>query len=451
MAATPNADFVGKLAHALFGGRPPRMLAPGRWLAAPVPPTLPAARIPSAGHVRAICFMPRSNSRRTTREAFLESACGSDQRLREEVSSLLVSDEQAAAFIEKPAATLLRDSGPGPFAPRFAPGAVVGRFEILEFLGAGGISEVYRARDSRLRRTVALKFVTDPEDRDAGSRLLVEAQHASILNHPNICSVHEAEHDAALPFIVLELVEGPTLAEVLKERRPSIREVVQWGKDIAAALDHAHRHSVIHRDLKAANVAVSPDGTVKVLDFGLSRLTTSDGPAQSPAAILTNASVAGTLTHIAPEVLRGAPVDHRVDLWAFGVMLYQLTSGELPFKRATAFDTANAILEATPDPLPATIPADLRRLIERCLAKDPALRVATAAELRKALNAVPLDRVAPWRGVARPTLVAALASAIAIAGWFGWQQICDTRRRYSRCSRSRIPVETPPKRSLPTA
>jgi TolB-like protein/Tfp pilus assembly protein PilF len=357
------------------------------------------------------------------RAAYLDAACGADEGLRAEVASLLASDQEAGDFIEHPAATLLSAAQGRAFAPRFELGAQVGRFEILEFLGAGGISEVYRARDSRLGRTVALKFVADPEDREAGARLLVEAQHASILNHPNICAVHEAENDAELPFIVLELIEGPTLSDVLKKRRPSIREVIQWGKEVAAALDHAHQSGVIHRDLKAANVAVSPDGTVKVLDFGLSRHTTSDGSAQSPAAILTNASVAGTLTHIAPEVLRGAPVDHRVDLWAFGVMLYQLTSGELPFKMATAFDTANAILEATPDPLPAMIPAELRRVIERCLAKDPELRVGTAAELRKALNAVPLDRVGPWRGVGRQTAVAALASAIAIGGWFGWQQI----------------------------
>ena len=357
------------------------------------------------------------------RGAFLESACGSDRHLREEVSSLLVSDAQAGTFIEQPASTLLNAASGRAFAPRLQPGARVGRFEVLEFLGAGGISEVYRARDTRLGRSVALKLVTDPEDSDAGSRLLVEAQHASILNHPNICGVHEAEHDAALPFIVLELVEGPTLADVVKQRRPSIQEVVGWGKDIAAALDHAHRRGVIHRDLKTANVAVSPDGTIKVLDFGLSRrLTGLDGPAPSPAAILTSASVAGTLTHIAPEVLRGAPVDHRVDLWAFGVMLYQLTSGELPFKSASAFDTANAILEATPDPLPPTVPADLRRLIERCLAKDPALRFSTAAELRKVLDAVPVEHVRPRRRSGGAAIGVLVAAAIALSVWFGWRQ-----------------------------
>ena len=241
------------------------------------------------------------------RAAFLQSACGADDALRAEVSSLLASDRAgwrlhratgrcAAGERQTRSRSLLASLA----------GSRLGRYEIQEFLGAGGISEVYRARDTRLGRTVALKLVTDPHDRQAGSRLLIEAQHASILNHPNICGVYEAEDGDGLPFMVLELVEGPTLRDVLKERRPSIAEIVQWGREIASALDHAHRRGVIHRDLKSANVALSPDGGVKVLDFGLSRRTlTGDGVAQSPAAILTDASVAGTLTHIAPEVLRG--------------------------------------------------------------------------------------------------------------------------------------------------
>jgi TolB-like protein/tetratricopeptide (TPR) repeat protein len=326
------------------------------------------------------------------RAQFLESACGADDALQAEVSSLLESDLQAGDFIEQPAAALLATGKAIAFTPRLAGGAVLGRYEILEFLGAGGISEVYRARDTRLGRTVALKLVTDPRDPDAGSRLLLEAQHASILNHPNICGVHEAEDRDHLPFIVLELVEGPTLHDLLKERRPSIAEIVQWGREIASALDHAHRRGVIHRDLKSANVALSPDGAVKVLDFGLSRRTVAgDGAAHSPATILTDASVAGTLTHIAPEVLRREPLDARVDLWALGVMLYEMTSGVLPFKRSTAFETAEAILHAVPDPLPSQVPTDLQRLILRCLAKDPDSRVATAAELRKALTALQVD------------------------------------------------------------
>jgi serine/threonine protein kinase len=321
------------------------------------------------------------------RTAFLESACGADDALRGEVRSLLASDLKAGDFIEQPAAAVLARTTGQAFSPRLAPGSELGRYEILEFLGAGGISQVYRARDTHLERTVALKLVTDPDDVEAGSRLLAEAQHASILNHPNICRVHEAENDHELPFIILELVEGPTLSKVLKERRVSIQEVLQWGKEIAAALDHAHRRGVIHRDLKSSNVALSPDGTAKILDFGLSRrIGATTGTLSSPAAILADASVAGTLTHIAPETLRGEPVDHRVDLWALGVMLYEMASGRLPFRGATAFHTSDAILHVPPPPLPQSVPSVLQRLILRCLAKDPAARFQTAAELLAALR-----------------------------------------------------------------
>lgn len=357
------------------------------------------------------------------RAAYLESACRGDHGLHDEVASLLTSDGQVGDFIEQPAAALLAGTREGRFTPRLSAGTALGRYEILEFLGAGGISEVYRARDSRLGRTVALKLVTDPQDGDAGTRLLTEAQHASILNHPNICGVYEAEEGGGLPFIVLELVEGPTLHDVLKERRPSISEAVQWAKEIAGALDHAHRRGVIHRDLKCANVALSPEGGVKVLDFGLSRrIMGPGGTCQSPAAILTDASVAGTLTHIAPEVLRGEPLDQRIDLWALGVMLYQMTSGVLPFKGATAFQTAQAILEVAPAPLPANVPLDLQRLVERCLAKDPALRFETAAELRDALHACDVaGRATPRRGEIRRRLgaAAALAALILVAAWSG--------------------------------
>ena len=306
--------------------------------------------------------------------------------------------------------------------PRFTPGYVLGRYELLGFLGAGGISEVYRAHDNRLGRTVALKLVTDPDDREAGARLLVEARHASTLNHPNICGVHEAKNDDELPFIVLELVEGPTLLDVLKNRQPSTRETVQWGQGIAAALDHAHRRGIIHRDLKSANVALAEDGSVKVLDFGLSRrIVTGEGRERPPAEILSDASVAKTLTHIAPEVLRGGVLDHRVDLWALGVLLYELSTGRLPFKRSTVEETAHAILDVAPEPLPPSLPVGLRRVIERCMAKDPALRFLTAAEARAALDAVRFDD-ARWDRFGKYAVIAALFAALSVTTWFARRQ-----------------------------
>src|SRR5262245_2069025 len=205
----------------------------------------------------------------------------------------------------------------------------------------------------------------------------------------------------------------------MKERRVSIDDVVKWGREIASALDHAHRRGVIHRDLKSANVAVTPDGSVKVLDFGLSRrIAEAHHRGNAPADILTSASVAGTLTHIAPEVLRGEPLDPRADLWALGVMLYEMTAGVLPFKRPTPFATADAILNSVPEPLPTTVPAALRRVIDRCLAKDPASRYATAAELRDALNGIPFDARSTSRRASIRAAIAGLAavSVFALAG-----------------------------------
>ena len=349
------------------------------------------------------------------RDAFLAAACGTDQALRTEVTSLLASDADAGSFIEWPAAALLADPSARPFSPRFAPGALLGRYEIVEFVGAGGIGEVYRARDHRLDRTVAIKLVSDPGDAQAGRRLLQEAQHASGLGHPHICGVHEVEDVDGLPFIVLEYVEGETLRDVIRRAPPASDRIVAWGIQIAGALDHAHRRGIVHRDLKTSNVAVTPDGQVKVLDFGLSRRLDRDPASSSPASILADASVAGTLTHIAPEVLRGQPVDARVDLWALGVMLYEMASGDVPFAGATPFKTAHAILHEAPRPLPSSIPSGLRRVIERCLAKDSAMRFASAAELRVALEAIDAESPHPMFGRARRRTVAWRARAAVVA------------------------------------
>lgn len=360
------------------------------------------------------------------RDAFVAAACGADHSLREEVASLLASDAEAGSFIEGPAAALIADGPARPFTPRLGPGAVLGRYEIVEFLGAGGIGEVYKARDTRLGRTVAIKFVSDPGDAEAGRRLLLEAQHASRLGHPHICGVHEVEDVDGLPFIVLEFIEGDTLREVIRRSPPASGDVVRWGTQIASALDHAHRRGVIHRDLKASNVAVTPDGQVKVLDFGLSRRVDPAAGSTSPAAILSDASVAGTLTHIAPEVLRGQPVDARSDLWALGVMLYEMACGVLPFNGTTPFETANAILRDAPRPLPSKVAPELRRVIGRCLAKDPRERFQSAAELRDALDALSGSTRRPavgwtaWsrvaRGAAAGVLLVAAAGGAYVSG-----------------------------------
>ncbi len=360
------------------------------------------------------------------RDAFLAAACGADHGLRDEVASLLASDAEAGSFMEGPAAALIAAGPVRPFTPRLAPGAVLGRYEIIEFLGAGGIGEVYKARDTRLDRTVAIKFVSDPDDAQAGRRLLLEARHASRLGHPHVCGVHEVEDVDGLPFIVLEFIEGDTLREVIRRSPPASADVIRWGMQIAAALDHAHRRGVIHRDLKASNVALTRDGQVKVLDFGLSRRVDPAAASTSPGAILSDPSVAGTLTHIAPEVLHGQPVDARSDLWALGVMLYEMVGGVVPFSGTTPFETANAILHDAPRRLPPTVGPGLRRVIDGCLVKDPRRRFQSAAEVRDALDAISgaaRQPAAAWTGWSRAArrkaagaLVAAAASGAFVTG-----------------------------------
>jgi TolB-like protein/Tfp pilus assembly protein PilF len=359
------------------------------------------------------------------RVTFVTDACGTDTSLRLEVESLLASDTEAGAFAEQPAAELLALSSDGRVLRLFNPGESLGRYEIIEFLGAGAVSEVYRARDTRLGRTVALKLLTDTSAPDAGAWLLREAQHASTLNHSHICTVHEVEEVNGLPFIILEHIEGTTLHATVKAGSgqagsPSMDAIVRWGAQIADALDHAHSRGIVHRDLKGSNVVVTTGGDIKVLDFGLARRITSYADETTPAAsMLTDASVAGTLTHIAPEVFQGSPVDARIDIWALGVMLYEMACGRLPFDGGSPFATANAILSANPPPMPTSVPAPLQCVIARCLAKDPAARYQAASDVRTALQAIGAGSRAPSArpGRARAGLLAASVLMAVAVGW----------------------------------
>jgi serine/threonine-protein kinase len=329
------------------------------------------------------------------RVAIVTAACGDDAALRGEVLSLLACDDEAGDFLEPTAASRLALQGGAESIARLAPGHRFGRYEIVSFLGAGAVSEVYRARDSRLGRTVALKLLTDPTAPDGAEWLLREARHASTLNHPHICTVHEVDEWEGRPFIVLECIEGMTLHAAMRQGPLPLDTIVGWALQIADALDHAHRHGVVHRDLKSSNVVVTPDQRVKILDFGLARRLEA-GP-DAAAAVLADASVAGTLTHIAPEVLAGSRADARVDVWALGVLLYQLVSGSVPFRGATPFATATAILEDNPAPLPATVAPALREIIERCLVKDPAARYTSVGEVRGALQTLAGEAAVPAR------------------------------------------------------
>lgn len=275
-------------------------------------------------------------------------------------------------------------------------GRLLGHYRILGPLGSGGMGVVYRARDERLERDVAVKVLPDEmlADATARARLLREARMASALNHPGICTIYEVGEEGPRVFIAMELVEGRSLSDRIGGKALPVADVLRYGIQIADALDHAHRRDVIHRDLKGGNVMVLPEGRIKVLDFGLARRVVSEtGPTMvaSSLSLTETGSVVGTPQYMAPEVLMGQDADARSDLWALGVMLYEMVSGAPPFAGQTAYETAAAILHSPPGPLPESVPAGLRAAIARCLEKDPGLRHARAGEVRAALEALQSD------------------------------------------------------------
>jgi serine/threonine-protein kinase len=270
-------------------------------------------------------------------------------------------------------------------------GSRLGPYEILEPLGAGGMGEVYRAHDSRLGRDVAVKVLPASEvaDESARHRLVREARTASQLNHPHICTIYEVGDADGLAYIAMERVEGRPLDVLIGPEGLSVQTVVRYGIQLADALSYAHERGVIHRDLKCANVVVTADGRVKVLDFGLAKRVMS--PDQSDTTrfahtITEPGAVVGTPQYMAPELLKRGTADSRSDLWSLGVMLYEMASGARPFRGATAMELAAAILGEPPETLPARVPPELAAIIERCLAKDPAHRYRQAGEVRAALE-----------------------------------------------------------------
>lgn len=280
-----------------------------------------------------------------------------------------------------------------------AAGARLGPYEIVSAIGAGGMGEVYRARDPRLGRDVAIKVLPArlSADADRLSRFEQEARAAAALNHPNILAVHDIGQHEGAPYIVSELFEGETVRERLTGGALPVRKAVEYGIQMAHGLAAAHEKGIVHRDLKPDNIFVTSDGRVKILDFGLAKLVhtetalagATDFPTTPPK---TQAGlVLGTMGYMAPEQVRGLVADHHADIFAFGVVLYEMLSGRRAFQEQTAIDTMTAILKEDPADLPVAerhIPPALARMVDRCLEKNPAARFQTASDLGFALEAL---------------------------------------------------------------
>jgi TolB-like protein/Tfp pilus assembly protein PilF len=258
---------------------------------------------------------------------------------------------------------------------------------------------VYRAWDSRLERPVAIKVLKERSDADVRERMLREARHVSALSHPNVCAVYDVGEADGAVFIVMEYAEGRSLATLVSSGPLPVASVLAYGRQVADALAHAHDRGIIHRDLKCTNVVVSLEGYVKVLDFGLARriaVIAGDDMTRSTDVH----QVAGTFAYMAPEILRGEPPDPAADLWALGVMLYEMASGHLPFQGQSGFDLTAAILLEPLPPLPRTVPPALAAIIERSLGKERSWRYRHAMEVRAALEATAAGLTRP-AGVGR--------------------------------------------------
>jgi tRNA A-37 threonylcarbamoyl transferase component Bud32 len=280
-------------------------------------------------------------------------------------------------------------------------GEKFGDFQVVSKLGQGGMGAVFRARDEVLQRDVAIKILSSRTiaEKSAKEFLLNEARAACALSHPNICTIHQVGEAEGEPYIVMEFIEGKPLSALIGKEGLPVESVLRYGAQIAGALAHSHARNVTHRDLKSANVMVTPEGLVKVLDFGLARrvrkqipeetlLTLSAQEASGGSTEESTGGLTGTVPYMPPELLRGLETDHRGDIWGLGVVLYEAAAGKLPFRGQTTIEISAAILHDLPAPLPAWIPNGLWAIVQRCLTKEPQQRYQRASEVQAALEAV---------------------------------------------------------------
>jgi len=363
------------------------------------------------------------------RSAYLKQACSSDPSLRQEVETLLASsDHVRSSFLQSP-----------PPRVALASGTKLGDYQVKSLLGSGGMGEVYRARDARLGRDVAIKVLPAllSADSERLRRFEHEARAAAALNHPNILAVFQMGTYEGAPYLVSELLEGETLREQLNRGRLSVRKAIDYGVQIARGLGAAHEKGIVHRDLKPENLFVTKDGRVKILDFGLAKLTQQQSSSGHDAPTLTAETeagvVMGTVGYMSPEQVRGQTADHRADIFAFGAILYEMLAGKRAFQKPTSPETMSAILNEDPpgiSQVAANIPPALQRVVHRCLEKNPEQRFQSASDLAFALDALSdsggsahsatAARIATGAGKRWKAIVAAAVAvlALSVGGYF---------------------------------
>ena len=387
-----------------------------------------------------------------SRQAFLNEACAEDADLREQVERLLGQEQQAGRFLEHPAFNVTATSGSAAslMGQRFGP------YRIVSLLGSGGMGEVYQAHDSRLNRSVAVKVCAA----EFSGRFPREARAIAALNHPHICQLY----DVGPNYLVMELVEGPTLAERIQQGPVPLEQALVIAKQIAEAVETAHEKGIVHRDLKPGNIKLRPDGTVKVLDFGLAKMTeTTDvgrPPEDSPTFTLEAATGAGTIlgtaAYMSPEQALGKGADKRADIWSFGAVLYEMLGGRRAFMGESASEVVAAVLKLDPDwsALPKKTPVAIRELIRRCLTKDRRQRLQAIGDARIVIEEY-MRRNAPEMAEPAPAgrrivLLAVAAGGLAIAliavSWMAWRATRPTNRPLVR-----LDIDLGPEAALPNS
>ena len=316
---------------------------------------------------------------RAERAARLDEVCAGDAELRRELELLLASDDQAQSFLEVLPVKIPQD----PMSP--FQGRTIGPYRVVSLLGRGGMGEVYQARDSRLGRTVALKILPADVagDQERMKRFVLEAKAASALSHPSVATIYDIGEKDGITFIAMEYVDGQTLEQKMNGRQMNAIEIRTVARQVAEALETAHSKGITHRDIKPANLMITTRGGVKVLDFGLAKMSQQAAPGLSAIRTLPGVLM-GTVEYMSPEQALGREVDHRTDIFSLGIVLYQMATGRSPFAAISVGETIDRILHTEPEPIARLnpgIPSELERVIRKCLEKDRERRYQSAREL----------------------------------------------------------------------